>query len=308
MDGCVVDFTGIELDSDKLEARLPKDKHDRALEAVQNTLSRGSISFKSLRSLLGFLSFCTRVIPLGRPFLRQLFNFLQSISKLPSSAVRRLSPQASSDLRWWSTFLHNWSGVRLIRRARTDIHVYTDASGTKGIGGWWSSHAFSTRIPRRHRSKHINWKEAYAILFALAKWGSEWEGCRVTFMCDNSAIVDAINKTTIRGDAINPLQLIFLTAALYDIEIRSCCLGSDDNWIADALSRFALYRLTKFQLDKIFSLPCREPGTPMSQLRQKLHNFFGTNSPRLDPPTVRHVNQSHLSSKSSRSGQHSSYR
>jgi hypothetical protein len=31
------------------------------------------------------------------------------------------------------------------------------------------------------------------------------------------AFVDAINKRSIRGDAINPLQLLFLTAALYDI-------------------------------------------------------------------------------------------
>ena len=34
IDGTVVDFTGIELDSDRMKARLPGDKHSRALSAV----------------------------------------------------------------------------------------------------------------------------------------------------------------------------------------------------------------------------------------------------------------------------------
>jgi hypothetical protein len=289
MDGYVVDFTGIELDTDKMEARLPRDKHDRASLAVQRLLQRGSSSYNDLQSTLGFLSFCTRVIPLARPFLRNLFNFLQSLSHIHPHSLRRLSPKATTDLHWWTTFLRNWSGKRLIRQNRHIIHVYTDASGTKGIGGWWGHHAFSSRMPRRHRGKHINWKEAYAILFALAKWGNNWEGCQITFMCDNSTVVGAVNKKSVHGDAIDPLQLVFLAAALYDIEISCCWLASEDNWIADALSRFMLHKLANFQLDKLFNLPSREPGTPMFTLRQKLLNFYGTDSPHLhDQHTTRH--------------------
>jgi hypothetical protein len=284
MDGYVLDFTGIELDSDKMEVRLPQDKHNRAMSVVQNRLHRGSTSSKELKSVLGFLSFCARVVPLGRPFLRNLFNLLQSLSHIHANAVRRIPLKARTDLRWWITLLRNWSGKRLIRQSRQIIHVYTDASGTKGIGGWWSSHAFSSRMPRRHRSKHINWKEAYAILFALAKWGHPWEGCQITFMCDNSSVVNAINKTSIRGDTIDPLQLISLAAALYDIEITSCWLSSEDNWTADSLSRFTLYRLANFQLHKLFALPSRETGKAMSELRRKLHDFFGTDLPHLQDP------------------------
>jgi hypothetical protein len=284
----VVDFTGIELDTDKMEARLPRDKHDHASLAVQRLLQRGSSSYNDVQSTLGFLSFCTRVIPLARPFLRNLFNFLQSLYHIHPHSLRRLLPKATTDLRWWTTFLRNWSGKRLIRQNRRIIHVYTDASGTKGIGGWWGRHAFSSRMPRRHRGKHINWKEAYAILFALAKWGSNWEGCQITFMCDNSTVVGAVNKKSVHGNAINPLQLVFLAAALYDIEICCYWLASKDNWIADALSRFTLHKLANFQLDKLFNLPSREPATPMSTLRQKLLNFYGTDSPHLqDQHTTR---------------------
>ena len=48
IDGTVVDFTGIELDTLRMEARLPPDKHNRALSAVTNMLEKGSTSFTTL--------------------------------------------------------------------------------------------------------------------------------------------------------------------------------------------------------------------------------------------------------------------
>ena len=80
MDGYVVDFMGIELDSEKMEVRLPEDKLTRARFAVEQILCQGFFSYKGLNSLLGFLSFYTWVTPLGRPFLHQLFNFIQTLS------------------------------------------------------------------------------------------------------------------------------------------------------------------------------------------------------------------------------------
>ena len=75
-EGTLVDFLGLEIDTMAMEARLPPDKHQRALSIVVDILQRKSISFHTLEKLLGFLSFCCAVIPLGRPFLRQIFNLL----------------------------------------------------------------------------------------------------------------------------------------------------------------------------------------------------------------------------------------
>jgi len=288
-DGWVVNFLGIELDSDAMEARLPQDKRERALAGVQNLLVKGSVSHHSLEKLLGFLSFCSRVVPLGRPFLRNLFNLLRKLSQLHPQALRRLSAPARRDLQWWVAFLPHWSGIRLINPMRKVIKVYTDASGAKGIGGWFRQSAFTTRLPRQYRSKHIDWKEAYALLFALAKWGSSWYGHTVIAMCDNSVIVSALNSKSVKGEAIHPLQLIFLTAALNDIDLLSEWLSTKENWIADALSRFQIDKVTnlfpQFQ-DPSFQLR-RETGKPMSELRAKLQTFFGTDSlPELEPDTL----------------------
>src|SRR5579862_8805283 len=101
MNGHVVDFTGIELDSELMIARLPQNKLDRANKAVQDTLRLSYTSFKALRSMLGFLSFCARVIPLGCPFLRNLFNFARELSHLPRFTTRRcLLTEAIQDLHW----------------------------------------------------------------------------------------------------------------------------------------------------------------------------------------------------------------
>ena len=175
--------------------------------------------------------------------------------------------------------------IRLINPTREVIRIYTDASG---IGGWFSQSAFTTRLPRQYRGKHIDWKEAYALLFALAKWGASWYGRTVIAMCDNSVIVPALNSKSVKGEAIHPLQLIFLTAALNDIELLSEWLSTKENWIADALSRFQIDKVANLfpQFQGPSSQLRRETGKPMSELRAKLRSFFGMDSlPELEPDT-----------------------
>ena len=76
LDDYIIDFTDIELDIDKLEARLLKNKHDKTIKAISNTFIINKTSHKSLKSLFDYLSFCTRVISLEYSFLRNLFNYL----------------------------------------------------------------------------------------------------------------------------------------------------------------------------------------------------------------------------------------
>ena len=85
---------------------------------------------------------------------------------------------------------------------------------------------------------------------------------------DNSVVVNAINAKMVRCPTIDPLQLIFLTAALYDIEISSNWLSSEDNWIADALSHFSFYKIANIfpQFQTTLDNLCGQTGKPMSIL------------------------------------------
>lgn len=280
--GTVVDYLGIIIDSETMEARLPPNKKDRVLAEVNRLLKQKSpITRADLQSVLGFLTFCTRVFPLGRPFLRHLFNMLNT-----QRTSQRLTLAARRDLHWWKTLLPIWPGVTAIAPERQEFTIATDASGTKGIGGIWfaTREVFSTRMPRRHRKKHINFKEMFAVLYAFAQWGDKWRGHEVHVLCDNEAVVTGITKGTIRGAAIQPLQSLLLIAALQDIAVRVTWISTKANAIADSLSRFDMEKFANLVGSQpIRILPRRQP----SQISQKIsllkHNITSTTD---CPPTT----------------------
>jgi hypothetical protein len=57
-----------------MEPRLPPAKLHKATELVQHALKKGKINLHELQSVIGFLSFCCKVVPLGRSFLRRLYD------------------------------------------------------------------------------------------------------------------------------------------------------------------------------------------------------------------------------------------
>ena len=273
-DGCIVVHLGFEFDSKNMQVRLPLNKKQRALNAVNALLSSPTVTHAMLETTLGFLSHCCQVVPLGRPFLRNLFSQICRNSR--SHLFRlRLTHDSRNDLRWWLQFLRSWSSISMIQLSRIFFDVATDASGAKGIGGIYNRIVFSERIPSRHKSKKIDWKEMFAVLHAFLLWHEAWRGGKVRLACDNSSIVDAINKHSIKGPAIILLQRIFLIAAVYDIQILPFWIPSEVNIVADAASRYDYKKLANLGLQVSHNLP--RP----SQLRQKLHSFFTTPSLRV---------------------------
>ena len=200
--GTIADFCGLEIDTHAMQARLPPPKLEKARELVASAIRQKSLSLMELQSLVGFLSFCTKVVPIGRAFLRRLYTALSEYTT--SHCRRRLSSDAMTDLRWWHTFLPSWNGITLIRLVRHEIRVWTDASGTKGLGGYylhpsddplpqqwkaltWNT-AYSKPIPRHQRQKDINYKEMLAVLAALRSWKTAIAGRKVVLHTDNTAV------------------------------------------------------------------------------------------------------------------------
>jgi len=159
----------------------------------------------------------------------------------------------------------------MIQTLRTLFNVATDASGEKGIGGVYRRQVFSERIPSRHKPKKIDWKELFAILHAFLLWYEEWQGGIVRLACDNSGVVDAINKHSIKGPAILPLKRIFLIVVVHDIQIVPFWVPSEENMVADAASRYDYRKLANLGL-QVSKLP--KPA----DLRRKLSSFFTTPS------------------------------
>ena len=141
---------------------------------------------------------------------------------------------------------------------------------------------FSSRVPSRHRAKHINWKEMFAILHAFILWHKEWAHGRVHIACDNFAVVYGINNRSIKGLAIGPLRTILLIAAVFNIEISSFWIPTEKNIVADAASRHDFVKLAnlgfKDQMLAFWHGP--SPAIKLSKLRQQLSDFFTLRLPQ----------------------------
>ena len=128
-------FLGIEVDTEALQLRLPRDKLSRLKSELSRCCHRRSISKRELQSLTGLLQFATKVIRPGRPFLRRLYA-MQDIGSHPDHFIR-LNMPARADILWWQMFAENWNGISLlwdVSRQRADITVTSDASGSWGCG------------------------------------------------------------------------------------------------------------------------------------------------------------------------------
>jgi hypothetical protein len=250
--GTIADFGGIELDTLAMEARLPSAKLHKATELVEHALKKGKLNLLELQSLIGFLSFCCKVVPLGRSFLRRLYDATSNYPRSETGTTkqrRRLTADMKADLRWWQRFLPSWNGIAIIHPARETVPLWTDASGNEGLGGYylptgtallseltWSS-AFSKPHPRHHRHKHINYKEMLAVLTAFRLWLPKFSGKNIAIHTDNTAVYHGLNKRSMRGPAMEPLREITLLAALHDITFSAHWISTSDNLLADLLSR-----------------------------------------------------------------------
>ena len=104
----VLEFMGIELDSTRMEARLPADKLQRTRDLLNSFTKRWSVRLVELQSLIGTLQFACKAVVPGRFFLQRMINLTQGV---PSCFHHiRLNQEFFKDLTMWKAFLVGWNG------------------------------------------------------------------------------------------------------------------------------------------------------------------------------------------------------
>ena len=89
-------FAGIELDSVRLEARLPLDKLAKSRTLLHQYYKKRSVTLRELQSLIGLLNFCCSVVVPGRAFLRRLIDLTSGLTR-PHHHIR-LNREAKQDI------------------------------------------------------------------------------------------------------------------------------------------------------------------------------------------------------------------
>lgn len=241
--GILLEFLGIELDSEAMEARLSFAKLQRVRDLVVAAKATEDLSHQELEILVGFLSFCAKVVVSGRAFLSTLYAFLAR-----NTRYHHITISMARDIFWWHCFLSRWNGIKVLRSSysRPTSYIWIDASSSWGIGGYWISNEDSTSLDVfseryttrvRRRDLHINVHEIRVVLHALRLWLPRLRGERVIIYGDNVAVVAGLNKGSIRGGSMALLRDITMLLALEDILIESFWIDFKSNELADLLLR-----------------------------------------------------------------------
>ena len=104
----VMDFMGIALDAERMEARLPCDKIIRMRQLLLEFQNKTTCTFRQLLSLLGLLNFACSVIRPGRTFLRRLINLSIGVNELHHFV--KINKEAQLDVLVWLEFLSYFNG------------------------------------------------------------------------------------------------------------------------------------------------------------------------------------------------------
>ena len=109
-----ITFLGIQIDTMTMTASITKERKLSILDELQSfrTSKTRKRTKRQVLSLIGKLSFVSKVVPAGRIFLRRLIDLSMSVKHLHYRIPITL--EAQRDLAWWQDFLPSWSGTSLI--------------------------------------------------------------------------------------------------------------------------------------------------------------------------------------------------
>lgn len=99
---CELEYLGIILDTDKMQAMLPHEKIDRISQFILQILSQKSCTCKELEQLSGHLNFASGVILPGRSFVFYLYRLISSVKE----SYHHVHPnqECKADLHMWLSF------------------------------------------------------------------------------------------------------------------------------------------------------------------------------------------------------------
>lgn len=269
-----ITFLGVHLDSASFTASVTRERRDALLAQLDALLppelgpstpdfltslsstataapvpptSAVSITHRTLASLVGKLTFCASIVPMGRAFLRSLqraSGSLASYGHSPSrgSASVLLDSASITDLRFWQWYLRDQPGVAHFGPLPPGptVHAGTDASkhGWGGIceelslftAGRWTS-------AERRGSSTAHWEALAAVMLTatLAPWAT---GGTLFLACDSSASVAALSASRARDPQMHALcQLFAVVQILACVRVHIYHYPGRLNTLPDLLSR-----------------------------------------------------------------------
>ena len=233
----ILEFLGILLDTERMEARLPQDKFVRMQATIKEWLHKKKATKREVLSLVGLLQHAAKVVRPGRTFVSRMYSTAAKVQEL--DYFTRLNKEFQSDLYWWHVFLGVWNGVSSLQPgSMPDVAAQTDASGSWGCVAFCKGRWLQWEWPAEWADQSIMVKELVPIVFSCAVWGKSLARKVILFQCDNTGVVAAIKKGSAKESMImHLLRVLWFFVAYFDITIRIEHIPGIHNGVADQLSR-----------------------------------------------------------------------
>ena len=242
-------FLGFLLDSSKQQVFIPKDKVDRALELINDFLTRHNkkVTLKEVQKLCGVLNFISRCIVPGKAFTRRIYSLTSKLTK-PNHHVR-INRESALDLATWKIFLEH---PNIYARNFTDfdtdhdaieIDMFTDSAKGEnlGCGGICENDWFMLKWDKnflQENNPSITYLELYAVTIAVVNWIERFKDRKIALFCDNLAAVHMINNNSAKcKNCMVLIRIIVLQGLLHNVRITAKHIAGKANIISDLLSR-----------------------------------------------------------------------
>lgn len=241
------EFLGIVIDTNNMELKISEDRLCSVLSELYQWYGKETCTKRQLLSIIGKLTFVSRVVKSGKTFVRRLIQLSKKAKYLHHRLT--ITDECRKDFEWWLSFLPRWNGISIIHDAcwftSADLELYTDASNV-AIGaycqGSWFVEPF-TGETALYALASINWRELYALVKAAATWAGRLANKRVLFYCDNISVVHIIQNGTSRvPEMMDLVRALFFICERNNIECACTHITTTDNNVADALSRLQFTR------------------------------------------------------------------
>lgn len=252
---------GLYIDLRTWTLSIPQDKYEATMRAIERMATASTTTVEAIRSLVGKLTFLTVVFPEGRAFLQRL-RTLQSAfdDKAPHTTVNLQNigqseeQQFRKDLHWWVKALPAWQGISLAWDdpwlvAELILHAWTDAC-ERGMGFYhdgmfafreWERHELN--LARRAQRVSMPYLEMRALTIAVVTFAARWRNKRVLIHTDNMTNVLIFQSGSAKHPAMQRLmRIVAHTTLAYNIHLRVEHIATEQNVLADPLSRIELDR------------------------------------------------------------------
>lgn len=243
-------FRGVIFDSVQETMSIPEAKLQATERRVSELLAAsGTLSVRSVKSVLGRFGWINQVMPMGRLHVRPIYR------SLPFGARNEwkfhLTDEARNELGWWHRFLSDCISAGGVSRWASFaggmhgpvVRIVSDASGTEGFGGTMLGTVIAgTWAPNAHASAptspSIAWKELLPVYLLLREMGPTLApGTTVVATTDNMPNAFAFNNGSACDGSLPLLALICELAFEYQVRLVGDWIPREFNVLCDLLSR-----------------------------------------------------------------------